>query len=265
MHLISHFYNEEFLLPFWLKHHVPLFDHGIMVDYGSTDNSVDIIRELAPNWEIRKTRNKFFVEPQIGDEMMDIEQSIKGWKIILNTTEFIVHPDLRAYTKSLGDKKGICTTGVIMVDKKEDREVALDPDRLLIDQKSWGYFEVDVLEKVSTTGCQAFSRARLLHQVPKGGYSIGRHINAVTKEQDPNLFLCWFGWSPFGQAGKDRKMQIQTKVNDKQRAIKQWAKCYVVDDKRLEEMYLEEEARSYNLLNNARYAKAVQRFVCKEI
>jgi hypothetical protein len=258
MHVITHFYNEEFLLPFWLKHHVPLFDHGIMIDYGSTDRSVEIIRELAPNWEIRPTKNEFFVEPEIGQEVMAIEEGIKGWKVVLNITEFILHPDLRAYTSKL-NKPGICTTGVIMVDKKSERG-QFDPEKLLIAQKNWGYFETDVLKQVSTTGFKSLSRSRLLHQQPRGKYNMGRHRNGITREQDPNLFLCWFGWSPFTQEVKDRKKQIQTKAPERQKKRKLWAKCYVVNDNQLEDMYLQEEARSYNLLDNAQYAAALQRF-----
>ena len=28
MHLISHFYNESYLLPFWLKHHQKIFNEA---------------------------------------------------------------------------------------------------------------------------------------------------------------------------------------------------------------------------------------------
>ena len=37
-----------------------LFDYGVMIDYGSTDTSNKLIRQMAPNWEIRKSRNKVF-------------------------------------------------------------------------------------------------------------------------------------------------------------------------------------------------------------
>ena len=47
--VITHFWNEEILLPYWLKHHLELFDHGILINYRSTDKSVEIIKELAPH------------------------------------------------------------------------------------------------------------------------------------------------------------------------------------------------------------------------
>ena len=37
--IFSHFYNEEFLLPFWLQHHKKIFDHGVLFDYDSSELS----------------------------------------------------------------------------------------------------------------------------------------------------------------------------------------------------------------------------------
>ena len=42
------FYNEEYLLPWWLMHHTKIFDHGILINRGSTDRSVEICKLLAP-------------------------------------------------------------------------------------------------------------------------------------------------------------------------------------------------------------------------
>ena len=30
--VISHFFNEAYLLPWWLKHHREIFDHGVLID-----------------------------------------------------------------------------------------------------------------------------------------------------------------------------------------------------------------------------------------
>jgi hypothetical protein len=40
--LLSHFFNEHFLLPYWIQNHAPLFDAAVLVDYGSTDDSVSL-------------------------------------------------------------------------------------------------------------------------------------------------------------------------------------------------------------------------------
>lgn len=55
--IISHFYNEEYLLPWWLMHHTKIFDHGILINRGSTDRSVEICKLFAPNWEVRDSKS----------------------------------------------------------------------------------------------------------------------------------------------------------------------------------------------------------------
>ena len=58
--VLTHFYNEEYLLPWWLDHHKKYFDHGILIDYASTDKSVEIIKEICPTWTEVKSKNEFF-------------------------------------------------------------------------------------------------------------------------------------------------------------------------------------------------------------
>ena len=88
--LISNIYNEEYLLPFWCNHHKSMFDHAVIVDYGCTDKSIDIIKEICPNWEIRKSKNASFGAIEIDKEFNEIESEFEGFKIILNTTEFLI-------------------------------------------------------------------------------------------------------------------------------------------------------------------------------
>ena len=58
--VIAHFYNEEFMMEWWLNHHLNLFDHGILINHKSTDRSVEIIRDIAPEWSILDTSLEFF-------------------------------------------------------------------------------------------------------------------------------------------------------------------------------------------------------------
>ena len=30
--VVSHFFNEAYLLPWWLRHHRDVFDHGVLID-----------------------------------------------------------------------------------------------------------------------------------------------------------------------------------------------------------------------------------------
>ena len=180
MYIISHFLNEEFLLPYWLKHHVPMFDHGIMIDYGSSDASVDIIQELAPDWEIRRTKVEKFEEPFIGLEIQDIEQELPthSWKVALNTTEFLVCPDLRTFIEEFEEEfpalPGFRTTGIVMVDSPEEQGRPLTSEFLLL-QRKHGVVEQLGCQNV-VTGKWGPSRCRFVHRLPHGGYSYGRHM-----------------------------------------------------------------------------------------
>ena len=87
--VLSHFYNEEYLLPWWLNHHKKYFDHGIMIDYHSTDTSVEIIKSICPTWDIITTRNDCFDARKVDEEVMYYESQISGWKMTLNSTEFL--------------------------------------------------------------------------------------------------------------------------------------------------------------------------------
>jgi hypothetical protein len=58
--IICHFYNEEYLLPWWLNHHKKIFNDGLMINYGSTDRSVELIKQICPTWKIVDTKNEYF-------------------------------------------------------------------------------------------------------------------------------------------------------------------------------------------------------------
>ena len=47
--MVTHFYNEEMLLPYFIRHHAGIFDEVIMIDWGSTDRSRAIIADQAPS------------------------------------------------------------------------------------------------------------------------------------------------------------------------------------------------------------------------
>jgi nucleoside-diphosphate-sugar epimerase len=51
--LITHIYNEEFMLPYFIRHHAGMFDHAIVIDYSSTDASRSILAREAPaTWRV---------------------------------------------------------------------------------------------------------------------------------------------------------------------------------------------------------------------
>lgn len=88
--LVSHFYNEEYLLHWWLNHHKNIFDHGILINYQSTDNSVKVIKEICPTWTIIPSRFDDFGAEALDIQVSDVESLLHGWRVTLTTTEFLV-------------------------------------------------------------------------------------------------------------------------------------------------------------------------------
>ncbi len=204
---ISHFFNEEYLLPWWVKHHLPLFDRCIMIDYHSTDRSRAIIQELAPHWEIRTSRNLEFASDLIDLEVMDIERECDGWKVVLNTTEFLCAHDLHTTLKRLENKrcKAFKLRGIILVDDPDSSYPTPDRESPLIGQRWHGFIEDNTREAVT--------RHRLLHRHPDGAYVPGRHETRHKSKQLYNsatVVHCLY--SPWSSEFIARKAQMQKQI-----------------------------------------------------
>lgn len=245
--VISHFYNEEFLLPFWLKYHKRFFSHGIMINYDSTDRSVDIIREICPNWQIVKTRNNWFNAEDCDQEVMEYENTISGWKMVLNTTEFLVVANLE---KTINQTNNIIkTTGVIMVDSPEEYDKAINEDFLPL-QRQYGY-----LERNFTSGI--LTRSRILHKLVNGNYDPGRHDTFHKTKIDfrDDIFVLWFGWCPFKYI-KDRKLQIKYKIPKEDLELKRGIEHFMTSQE-MDQKFLENQKRAMNLYDIPFYKDAL--------
>lgn len=200
--ILCHFYNEEYMLPWFLNHHKQIFDHGVMIDYHSTDRSREIIKEICPTWDIVTSRNPDFRADTIDTEVMDIEKDIDGWKICLNVTEQMIGD-----YSILDDKPGqLLLPSLFFVDCDRDR--AVTHDLPLYKQKTDGFsFDQYFLER----------RARSIHNVSVN-YPLqytqecmgpGRHFNTYNTR---DLVILYYGWCPFDEGALSRKLQIQTQI-----------------------------------------------------
>jgi hypothetical protein len=226
--VICHFRNEEFYLPYWLRHHTRLFDHGIMIDYQSTDRSRTIIRELAPTWDIRPSRNAVFHSLSIDAEVMDIEQEVPGWKMALNVTEFVLCHDLKHFLRDFEAKhpgaKGLVTTGFVIQDSREQVHLPLTDDDLWV-QRHFGCPEPDPGDNGHT------GRSRLLHKAPHGQYGPGRHSNPISNLEDPPLYLFWYGWCPLAvKKARNKSTRPMVPSSDLARG---WGGHHVLSDEQL--------------------------------
>jgi hypothetical protein len=203
--IVSHFYNEEYLLPFWLEHHKKYFDHGIMINYASTDNSVNIIKNICPDWEIFDSENEYFEPMLIDIEVMKIEERISDFKITLNTTEFLVG-DLNVIPNS--DKPlQIIIPCHMMVDTEETEFT--DIRKSLIKERKFGILQ----SKNNLRSCRSMHNFNFK-------YSVGRHLQLSevgnNKFYDikiyPQLNILYYGLCPMNEITLQRKLQIKNKL-----------------------------------------------------
>jgi hypothetical protein len=217
--VICHFFNEAYLLPWWLKHHLALFDHGIMIDHGSTDSSLDIIREMAPNWRLVRSRLTHFDAYLTDFEVMSYEQELPGWKMVVNVTEFVMPAmplnNIEQELTRMG-RAGCAASGFIIVDHQPE----VNP-RLCLSlpaQKHWGVDDNAELQpqlRVAHGQTPDPHRNRFFHRGIIGMYQPGRHMSfhPDSKFRVAELMVFHFGYAPWNEDVLRRKTQIAAKLN----------------------------------------------------
>ena len=218
--------NEAAIIDHWMLHHANMFDALYVLDYASTDDTVDRILNHRPDAHIIEPQ---FVWGPAFEDIERIESTLKGWKIALNVTEFVVNPDLRWFCKELDrtDWTGIRSSGFVLID---DPQTGLDTTRSIIEQCTRGYAEHDWLFE-SEPRSDAYSqtlrwnmlrgldgRSRLLHKNQHGHYGIGRHRTYIKNSIWPRslgtcpeseFVIAWAGWAP----ADIRKQRRRTHAN----------------------------------------------------
>jgi hypothetical protein len=217
--VICHFFNEAYLLPWWLKHHLALFDHGVMIDHGSTDASPDIVREMAPHWSLVRSRLTYFDVYLTDFEVMGFEQGLPGWKMAVNVTEFVM-PAVPMNTIELRltemGRVGCAASGMLVVDHQPE---VLPTTRLSLPaQKHWGVDDNDELEpqlRMARGLPLAPYRNRFFHRCEVGMYHPGRHssFHPESRLRLSELMVFHFGYAPWNENMVRRKTQIAAKLN----------------------------------------------------
>jgi len=216
--VICHFYNEAYLLPWWLKHHRNLFDFGILIDHGSTDESVNICRKFAPNWRVVHSRLHEFNAYMTDFEVMEYERELPGWKIALNVTEFLMTALPLSTIENLlmsNERQGCGTSGFVIVDDQP----GVEPDRniALPLQRHYGIDDNAIIspEERQAIGLSKYpSRNRLYHCGEVGMYHPGRHSSFHPDHglRVNELMIFHYGFAPWTELGIKRKLQIASKI-----------------------------------------------------
>jgi hypothetical protein len=200
--VVTHIYNEEYLLPFWIKHHQKYFDHGIILDYNSTDRSQEIAHELAPTWEFRKVDIPNFSAVALDDLVNNVEQEIEGTRIVLTITEFLLGNPRNA------DRQYFIPQ-VLLINMNDN--FIFDENLPFHEQFKWGIG--------SDTDCIAPWWSRSLHQSPvnygSDGSMTGRHYTKI----DNGEFLIYRVSNCFVSLKMyRRRLQIQDRIPENEKA-----------------------------------------------
>lgn len=202
-----------------------MFDHGILIDHGSTDNSIDICRDIAPHWKIVRSRLSKF-DAWLNDfEVMSYEMEITGWKVVLNVTEFLVsNPGLDEIESYLLQTKklGVAATGMTMVDKQPTD--LIEADIALVKQKPWAVednnFKKKWMRRLFGYPLGQPMRNRFYHCLSNGIYTPGRHASHHPdwRGRLPNLMVLHYAYAPWNESFINRKMQIAAKIPESDKA-----------------------------------------------
>jgi Glycosyl transferase family 2 len=193
--ILSVFHNEAYLLEPWLQHHRTIFDHGILLDNGSTDHSREVIARICPSWEVRPTRvlNQYS-EWEIHKEIQAITDSITGWRMVLNVTEFLMG-DYRYLRPGEGE---IIPATWLFVDMEDGTD--LDPDLPIYEQFAWGC-------RPGWTGNDR--TGRILHDQPITYRWPGRHYEGPYHDF---LAIFYYGWAPKNDTTIARHLQFNRRM-----------------------------------------------------
>jgi glycosyltransferase involved in cell wall biosynthesis len=93
-------WNEEILMPHFLKHYGEFADKIYLYDNGSTDETLQIIKE-CPQANVKQfnTNNKIRDDAYLVIKNHCWKNSNADYVIIVDTDEFLYHPDIRSYLK----------------------------------------------------------------------------------------------------------------------------------------------------------------------
>jgi len=197
--LLTNVFNEEYLLPFWLNHHKDMFDEIIIVDYNSTDKSIEICKNICPDCKIITTRNSHFGAKEIDQEFMDLENDIEGIKIVLNTTEFLF---CETTVKDLfKDVSGQASFSINAVSPYSLNNYNVNNNHELINN----LLNDDIVYH--------YDRGkRYIHNYSNGNYIIGRHLTHNESTFTDKAHIVWFGYYPLNEKLLERKLQIGVKI-----------------------------------------------------
>jgi len=250
--LFSHFYNEEYLLTQWIRHHASLFDCAVLIDHHSTDNSRKVIAREAPaSWNVVSSYLPNFDAQETDREVAGYENSFDNtdWRLALTTTEFLYTAGLRRKDNTMFDglngKRAIQIQSVSLIDNRPESRVDLTLP--ILQQKNVFYYSSKPeTEKTKQEEFMNNHYNRFMHCVREftNPYWLGRH-NFKHPAKRSNVHILKMLFSPYPEFFA-RKLQITAKIPESNKRMG-WGHQHILDMPKLLEQY--EERKQLPLLN----------------
>jgi hypothetical protein len=100
VYLYAPCWNDEAMIPYFLRHYEPVADRMFVFDDGSTDRSVELLR-ASPKVEVRTFEHRSdahcFDSRDLWENAWKEHRGEADWIIACNLDEHADHPDLRGY------------------------------------------------------------------------------------------------------------------------------------------------------------------------
>ena len=165
---------------------------------------MEIVRRMCPSWEIRPSRNTDFGADDVDQEIMeDIEPMIQGLKMTLNVTEFLITP------------KPVCE--IFPQDPNHCYGIRCEYSAISDERDTYPQTLQELLS-FPKVGTGYRHGSRFIHTYHHGGYGCGRHTTCHPTIDVTNMVPIWivhFAHFPWNEPMRNRRMQIQTRMPDK--------------------------------------------------
>jgi len=207
--MVSHFNNEELLLPYFIIQHAHMFDKVVLIDYESTDASRAVLNDYAPdNWTVIKSATgAVFGAVECDRQIEAVEHTYPNhWAIALTITEFLMHRNLRM--ELLSRQNGNCpqivmrTQAVIIAG---NNSIPLVPWKSLVTQrKLWvkNKYDEHMYRRFMHLGT---SNAKSHYSTGRHGYS--NRASCTQKVDWLSAFVFKFQWAPWPEIAS-RKVNV---------------------------------------------------------